>query len=76
MGLEPRFKGDRARRTQFDCKKGVLSWVPVAYALILAIQEAGSGNFGSKPAWANSSTRPYLEKKNHHKKGLVDWLKV
>jgi hypothetical protein len=24
-------------------------------------------NWGSKPAWANSSTRPYL-KKTHHKK--------
>jgi hypothetical protein len=30
---------------------------------------------GSKPAWANTSTRPYLEK-THHKKGLVEWLKV
>jgi hypothetical protein len=29
----------------------------------------------SKPAQANSSTRPYLEK-THHKKGLVEWLKV
>jgi hypothetical protein len=26
---------------------------------------------GSKPAWANSSTRPYLEKALH-KKGLVE----
>jgi hypothetical protein len=30
---------------------------------------------GLKPAWANSSARPYLEK-NLHKKGLVEWLKV
>jgi hypothetical protein len=30
---------------------------------------------GSKPAWANSSMKPYLEK-NLHKKGLVEWLKV
>jgi hypothetical protein len=28
----------------------------------------------SKPAWANNSTRPYLEK-CLHKKGLVKWLK-
>jgi hypothetical protein len=26
-------------------------------------------------AWANSSGRPYLEK-THHKKALVEWLKV
>jgi hypothetical protein len=30
---------------------------------------------GLKPAWANSSVRPYLEK-TLHKKGLVEWLKV
>jgi hypothetical protein len=28
-----------------------------------------------KPAWANSSNRPYL-KKTIHKKGMVEWLKV
>jgi hypothetical protein len=27
-----------------------------------------------KPAWANSLRDPIL--KNHHKKGLVEWLKV
>jgi hypothetical protein len=32
-------------------------------------------DYSSKPAQANSSSRPYLEKKNH-KKGLVEWLKV
>jgi hypothetical protein len=30
---------------------------------------------GSKPAQANSSVRPYLEKTNH-KKELAEWLKV
>jgi hypothetical protein len=30
---------------------------------------------GSKPAWANSSQDP-ISKKNHHKKGIVKWLKV
>jgi hypothetical protein len=30
---------------------------------------------GSKPAQANSSVRAYLEE-THHKKGLVEWLKV
>jgi hypothetical protein len=30
-----------------------------------------------KPAWANSSRDPILKKKKtHHKKGLVEWLKV
>jgi hypothetical protein len=36
-------------------------------------------DFGSKPAWANCSVRPYLKekkKKKNHKKGLVEWLKV
>jgi hypothetical protein len=28
-----------------------------------------------KPAQANSSSRPYLEK-THYKTGLVEWLKV
>jgi hypothetical protein len=32
-------------------------------------------DLGSKPAWANSSKRPYLEK-TFHKKRLVKWLKV
>jgi hypothetical protein len=32
---------------------------------------------GSKPAWANSSQDPDpISKKTHHKKGLVEWLKV
>jgi hypothetical protein len=31
---------------------------------------------GSKPVWANSSARTYLEKKTLHKKRLVGWLKV
>jgi hypothetical protein len=39
--------------------------------IILAIQE----DRGSKPAWANSSERPHLEE-THHKKGLMEWLKV
>jgi hypothetical protein len=32
-------------------------------------------DLGSKPVWANGFERPYL-KKTHHKKGLVEWLKV
>jgi hypothetical protein len=40
--------------------------------VILATQE----DRGWKPAQANSlQERPYL-KKTHHKKGLVEWLKV
>jgi hypothetical protein len=39
--------------------------------VILANQE----DCGSKPARANSSTRPYL-KKTLHKKRLVEWFKV
>jgi hypothetical protein len=40
--------------------------------VILATQE----DQGSKPARANGSTMPYLEKTHHHKKGLAEWLKV
>jgi hypothetical protein len=29
----------------------------------------------SRPTWANSSQDP-ISKKTHHKKGLVEWLKV
>jgi hypothetical protein len=32
-------------------------------------------DYGSKPAWANSFMRPFLEK-THHKKGLEEWHKV
>jgi hypothetical protein len=39
--------------------------------VILATQE----DFGSKPAWANSSARPYLEKPVI-KRGLVEWFTV
>jgi hypothetical protein len=28
-----------------------------------------------KPAWANSSTKPH-PKQTHHKKGLVEWLRM
>jgi hypothetical protein len=35
----------------------------------------GEEDQGSKPAQANSSMRPYLEK-TLHKKGLMEWLKV
>jgi hypothetical protein len=35
----------------------------------------GQQDCGSKPAWANKFARPYLGK-THHKKALVEWLKV
>jgi hypothetical protein len=37
--------------------------------------DRNQGDHGSKPAWANSSTRPYLEKP-FTKTGLVEWLRV
>jgi hypothetical protein len=40
--------------------------------VILDIQEAEIRRI---PAWENSSTKSYLEK-THHKKGLVEWLKL
>jgi hypothetical protein len=46
--------------------------------VILATQEAEIKRIeasSSKPAWANSSARPYLEKP-FTKIGLVKWLKV
>jgi hypothetical protein len=39
--------------------------------VILATQEHGS----LKPAWANTSMRPYLEK-IFTNRGLMEWLKV
>jgi hypothetical protein len=49
-------------------KNSIYYRAPVA---ILATQE----DYGLKPAQANSSTRPYLEKP-FTKIGLVKWLKV
>jgi hypothetical protein len=43
--------------------------------VILATQETEIRRTGSKPAQANSSMRPYLNK-TLHKKGLVEWLEV
>jgi hypothetical protein len=57
-------------------KKYRNSWVPVARAC----NSSYSGgrvheDRSSKPVQANSSLDPIL-KKTHHKKGLVEWLKV
>jgi hypothetical protein len=46
--------------------------VPWLTAVIPATQEA---EIGSKPTLGKQLTRPYLEN-THHKKGLVEWLKV
>jgi hypothetical protein len=58
-------------------KKVKYSWALVAHTpIILATEDhEDQEDCGSKPAWANSYTRPYLEK-TLHKKGLVEWLKV
>jgi hypothetical protein len=50
--------------------------VPVAQAYNLSYSGGiDQEDRGSKPAQANSSQDP-LSKKTHHKKGLVEWLKV
>jgi hypothetical protein len=43
--------------------------------VIPATQEQRSGGFQFKASMGKEFTRPYL-KKIHHKKGLVEWLKV
>jgi hypothetical protein len=50
--------------------------LPVAHACNLNYSgDRDLEDHSSKPSQANSSTRPSLEK-NHHRKGLVEWLKV
>jgi hypothetical protein len=51
--------------------------VPVAHAC----KSSYSGgrdqeDCGWKSAWANSSQDPISKKKTHHKKGLVEWIKM
>jgi hypothetical protein len=43
--------------------------------IILATWRQRSGGSWFKASWANSSQNPILKKK-HHKKGLLEWLKV
>jgi hypothetical protein len=47
----------------------------VAHAYNPSYSEGRDQDCGSKPALANSSVRPYLEK-SFTKIGLVEWLKV
>jgi hypothetical protein len=52
------------------------SWVLVATACNTSYSGGrDQEDCRSKPAWANSSAGPYLEK-TQHKKGLVEWLQV
>jgi hypothetical protein len=53
-----------------------ISWVLVAHACNPSYSGGrDQENHGLKPAQAKSLQDPIL-KKNHHKKGLVEWLKV
>jgi hypothetical protein len=57
-------------------EKDSLSWAAVAHTCNTSYSGGkDQEDHSSKPAWANSSKRPYLEK-TLHKKGLVEWLKV
>jgi hypothetical protein len=52
------------------------SWKPVAHACNPSYSGGrDQKDLGLKPAWANSSARPYLEKP-FTKIGLVEWLNV
>jgi hypothetical protein len=54
----------------------IYSWAPVAHTCDPSYSGGrDQEDHGSKPACAKSSVGPYL-KKTHHKKGLVEWLKV
>jgi hypothetical protein len=55
--------------------KSAKSWAPGAHACNPSYSGGRDQDYGLKPAWANSSLRPYLNKALH-KKGLVEWLKV
>jgi hypothetical protein len=63
--------------TCLDLRKNVtLSWALVGHVYNPSYSGGKDQKFrGSKPAWANSSARPYLEKP-FAKIGLVQWLKV
>jgi hypothetical protein len=51
--------------------------VPVAHACNPSYSGGSDQeDHGLKPAWANSSVRPYLEKKKPSQKRAVGWLKV
>jgi hypothetical protein len=54
----------------------VPSWVPVAHTCNPGYSgDRDQEDHSSKPAQANSPRDP-ISKKNYHKKGLVEWLKV
>jgi hypothetical protein len=56
--------------------KNITGWALIAYAYNPSYSGGSDQEDRSlKPAWANSSVRPYL-KNTHHKKGLLEWLKV
>jgi hypothetical protein len=52
------------------------SWALVAHACNPSYSGGREQeDYGSKSVWANRSRDPIL-KKTHHKKGLVEWLKM
>jgi hypothetical protein len=62
-------------RETFRFSKTTKSQAPVAHACNPSYSGGrDQEDCGLKPAWANSSERPYLEK-THHIKGLVEWLR-
>jgi hypothetical protein len=57
-------------------KTDKIDWVLEAHTCNPSYSESrDQEDHGSKPAWANSLRDPIC-KKIHHKKGLVEWLKV
>jgi hypothetical protein len=64
------------RVQQADQEKSWSSWAPVAHAYNPSYSGGkDQEDLGSKLAWANSSTSPYLQKP-YTKIGLVEWPKV
>jgi hypothetical protein len=61
---------------RFSFTKRIVNWVLVAHACNPSYSGGrDQEDQGSKPAWVNSSRNP-ISKKTHHRKGLVEWLKV
>jgi hypothetical protein len=73
LNQEVKAKPQQHRKTPL---KKILIQVPVAHGYNPSYSGSrDQENLSSKPAWANNSQDPILEK-TLHKKGLVDWLKV
>jgi transcription initiation factor TFIID subunit TAF12 len=61
--LSNNLQSSGVRQTKINPKKVISTWTSVAHTCNLSYSgDRDSEDCGSKPAWANSSMKPYLEK--------------